>query len=302
MDKKHLQHSILETAYDSKQWRSVMEEYFGARNFLLQPKPISLPANDFADAAFELGSFHTADERLVGIYEVKLNPKAWIERNRVGLRSLLRQVYKYDVDAALIVFVQADKWRFSYVSEIRTEEGKKETEPKRYTYLFGKGETCRTAADRFDKLKGKPIYLNDLFEAFSVDKLNKDFFKSYKEFFERFSDHLTLNKNYCKIILGSSSELEKGWKNQQAKPIRDFVKKLLGRIVFLQFLQKKGWMGVDANNKNWEGGDVKFLQNLFINHKRKENFHSTALKTLFFETLNIKRKNDLAPTSLGRRN
>lgn len=295
MDKKYLQHSILETAYNSKQWRSVMEGYFGARNFLIQPKSISLPANDFAEGAFELGNFHTADERLVGIYEVKLNPKAWIERNRVGLRKLLRQVYKYDVDAALIVFVQADKWRFSYVSEIRTEEGKKETEPKRYTYLFGNGEICRTAADRFDKLKGKPVYLNDLFDAFNVEKLNKEFFKTYKEFYQKGVSEIVERKSFYKLLIDKTQEDDE----KKEKPIRDFVKKMLGRIVFLHFLQKKGWMGVEANNKNWNGGDIKFLQNLFANTKHKNNFHTTALRTLFFETLNTKRKNDLAPTALN---
>jgi len=299
MDKKTLQNSILEKAYQPSTWLDVMKDYFGAKKFHQKPQPISLPNNDIAESAVELGSFYTADERLVGMYEVHLEPKAWLDKNRVGLRNLLRQVYKYDVDGALIVFVQGEKWRFSFVSEIRTEEGKKETEPKRYTYLFGKGESCRTAAERFDKLKGKPIYLADLFDAFSVDKLNKDFFKSYKEFFEKFSAHLASNIDYRKLILGSKKELEKGWQDDEAKPIRDFSKKILGRIVFLQFLQKKGWMGVPASNEKWTGGDAKFLQNLFLNYADKEHFHSKALKTLFFETLNKKRSNHLSPSALG---
>ncbi|OYQ40613.1 hypothetical protein CHU92_04490 [Flavobacterium cyanobacteriorum] len=299
MDKKTLQNSILEKAYQPSTWLDVMKDYFGAKKFHQKPQTISLPNNDIAESAVELGSFYTTDERLVGMYEVHLTPKAWLDKNRVSLRNLLRQVYKYDVDGALIVFVQGEKWRFSFVSEIRTEEGKKETEPKRYTYLFGKGESCRTAAERFDKLKGKPIYLADLFDAFSVDKLNKDFFKSYKEFFEKFSAHLASNNDYRKIILGSKKKLEKGWQDDEAKPIRDFSKKLLGRIVFLQFLQKKGWMGVPASNEKWTGGDAKFLQNLFLNYADKEHFHSKALKTLFFETLNKKRSNHLAPSTLG---
>lgn len=299
MDKKTLQNSILEKAYQPEKWLEVMKDYFGAKKFHQKPQSISLPNNDVAENAVELGSFYTADERLVGMYELHLKPKAWLDKNRVGLRNLLRQVYKYDVDGALIVFIQGEKWRFSFVSEIRTEEGKKETEPKRFTYLFGKGESCRTAAERFDKLKGKPVYLADLFDAFSVDKLNKDFFKSYKEFFEKFSAHLASNTNYRKLILGSAGPLEKGWQDEVAKPIRDFSKKLLGRIVFLQFLQKKGWMGVPANNEKWTGGDAKFLQNLFLNYADKEHFHSKALKTLFFETLNRKRTNQLAPVALG---
>lgn len=299
MDKKTLQSSILEKAYQPSTWLDVMKDYFGAKKFHQKPQTISLPNNDIAESAVELGSFYTADERLVGMYEVHLTPKAWLDKNRVGLRNLLRSVYKYDVDGALIVFVQGEKWRFSFVSEIRTEEGKKETEPKRYTYLFGEGESCRTAAERFDKLKGKPLYLADLFDAFSVEKLNKDFFKSYKEFFEKFSAHLAANSEYRKLFLGTKKELEKGWQDDEAKPIRDFTKKLLGRIVFLQFLEKKGWMGVPANNEKWTGGDGKFLQNLFLNYADKEHFHSKALKTLFFETLNKKRSNHFAPSDLG---
>lgn len=299
MDKKKLQTDILERTYQPDEWVEVLKQYFGAKKFHQAPQPITLPVNDLAEKAVELGSFYTADERLIGIYEVNLTNKAWINKNRVGLRNLLRQVYKYDVDGALIVFVQDEKWRFSYVSEIRTEEGKKETEPKRYTYLFGNGESCRTAADRFDKLKDKPIYLNDLFDAFSVEKLNKEFFKSYKEYFELFSDYLAKQIGYRQLLLGSSSELEKGWKDEKAKPIRNFSKRLLGRIVFLQFLQKKGWMGVPATSKDWTNGDPKFLQNLFRTYTNQAHFHSSALRSLFFETLNCKRTNHLAPAIIG---
>ncbi len=300
MDKRLFQHTILEETYEPNKWKEVLQTYFGVKRFLQIPQQILLPANDLAEVAFELGSFETVDDRLIGIYEVLLNQSAWIGKNRVGLRNLLRCVYKYDVDGALIVFVQGDKWRFSYVSEIRTEEGKKQTEPKRYTYLFGKGETCRTAADRFDKLQGKQIYLNDLYDAFSVDKLNKDFFKTYKEFFEKFSSHLAKEPQYRKLFLNSSKELGKGWKDDKAKAIRDFVKILLGRIVFLQFLQKKGWMGVPSTTMDWKYGDSKFLQNLFANSSNKDKFHSSALRTLFFKTLNTKRPHDIAPIELGK--
>ena len=137
MDKKTLQTSILEKTYQPEKWLDVMKEYFSAKKFHIKPLPVSLPSKEIAESAVELGSFYTADERLIAIYEVKLTDKALIKRNRVGLRNLFKSVIRYDLDAALIVYVQHDKWRFSYVSEIRTAEGKKETEPKRYTYLFG---------------------------------------------------------------------------------------------------------------------------------------------------------------------
>lgn len=296
MDKKTLQNSILEKAYQPEKWLEVLKDYFGAKKFHQKPQSISLPINDVADSAVELGSFYTADERLVGMYEVHLKTKAWLDKNRVGLRNLLRQVYKYDVDGALIVFVQGEKWRFSFVSEIRTEEGKKETEPKRYTYLFGEGESCRTAAERFYNLKDKKIYLQDLFDAFSVEKLNQDFFKSYTEFYKRGVSHLASNTQYYQWLTDIKAEEE----DRKQKPIRDYVKKLLGRIVFLHFLQKKGWLGVPAEMTQWEQGDKQFMQTLFRLYPEKEKFNSKCLYSLFFETLNTKRKtnNYLAPDSL----
>ncbi len=241
MDKKHLQDNILSKPYKREAWLDVLKRIFGVKTLLSLPKQIPLSPNEIAKYAVELGSFHTADERLVGIYEITLrkDAKTRIAFNKVGLRNLLRSIYKYDVDAALIVFVKEQKWRFSYVSEIRTEAGKKETESKRYTYLFGEGESSRTAAERFSKLINKPIFVNDLYDAFSVEKLNKDFFKTYKDFYEKGVTHLANNKTYYNLLI-DKLQLDE---DKKQKPIRDFVKKLLGRIVFLHFLQKKGWMG-----------------------------------------------------------
>lgn len=123
------------------------------------------------------------------------------------------------------------------MGEITTEDGKKEPQPKRYIYLFDKGEICRTAADQFDKLKGKSIYLTDLFEAFNVEKLNK-------EFYQKGVAEIIAHKPFYKLLIDKTQEDEE----KKEKPIRDFVKKMLGRIVFLHFLQKKGWMGVKVSD------------------------------------------------------
>ena len=142
-----------------------------------------------------------------------------------------------------------------------------------------------------------------MFDAFSVEKLNKDFFKPYKEFYERFWKYLADNKPYYKLLYDKRQDDD----IKKEKPIRDFAKKLLGRIVFLQFLQKKGWMGVPISSpvgggreRAWKGGNTKFLQSLFAKSSNQSKFHSKELRTLFFETLNERRKNDLAPASLGK--
>lgn len=300
MEKSELR-TIFESPFDLQKWHEVMHSLFKVKTIHQQPIQITLTANDLAYNAYELGNTLTSDERLIGFYQVMLKPKAWIEINRVSLRDLLRNVYNHDVDGALIVFIQDKKWRFSYVSQIRelNEYGdiiQTETEPKRYTYLMGEGEVCRTAADRFNLLNGNPISLEDIKEAFSVEKLNKEFFKKYKEFHEEFSEYLAYDANGYRGLFIDKQESEP---EKQEKPIRDFVKILLGRIVFLQFLQKKGWMGVPLIADKWEGGDSHFVQNLFKNYSDKHHFHSKALKVLFFETLNCKRDNQIAPIELG---
>lgn len=303
MDKNHLQKEILESKYERSEWIKVLREWFGVKQINQNPQPISRNTNDWNDYvenAYELGRLFTdGNEREVGIFEVKLTSSPKIAINRVKLRSLLSNIYG-NVDGALIVFTQDDKWRFSYVSEILERDANDnvvcvKTEPKRYTYFFGKGENCRTASNRFDKLKGKPLNLTDLTEAFSVEKLSKEFFKTYKEHFEKFWKFLANDEDYYDLL----SDQEKDDKDKRTKPIRDFVKILLGRLVFLQFLQKKGWMGVPASRSDYKGGDLKFNQNLFARFTDKDNFHSTALRTLFFETLNQKRPNDHADNSLG---
>ena len=181
MDKKQLQ-DILSQPYQPQDWVKVLKDIFGVRNILQKPSPILLPSNKKAEAAFELGSFNTSDDRIIGLYLVKVKPEVWLERNKVGLRELLRSVYKYEVDGALIVFEQQDKWRLSFVSEIRSidEDGsttKKITEPKRYTYLLGKGEKTKTPVTRLSLIGGKTISLEDIRNAFSVEALNEEFYK-----------------------------------------------------------------------------------------------------------------------------
>src|SRR5437667_3669928 len=102
---------ILESPYDDASWQRVLREVFGASELLQLPRIIPLPAkDDLAKTAWELGRFETSDRRVVGLYRIDLTDKPQIWRNRVGLRQLLKSIL-HDVDAALVVFVQNDKWR-----------------------------------------------------------------------------------------------------------------------------------------------------------------------------------------------
>ena len=226
-----------------------------------------------------------------------------IDRNRQGLREIaIRHIDQNITHGALVFFYsknQAD-YRFSFIakwSEIDLETGgfiKGETKPKRYTYLLGDNEACTTAAKRLlilaKKKENQEIGIKEVIDAFAVEPLKIDFFKTYKEHYEKFWRYIANPENgYRNILIDTSKDSIE----QQEKPIRDFVKKLLGRIVFLHFLQKKGWMGCSANSEEWKDGDKKFMQNLYNEFQDKQKFHSLCLTKLFFNTLNTIRGNDL---------
>ena len=65
----------------------------------------------------------------------------------------------------------------------------------------------------------------------------------------------------------------------------------MGRLVFIQFLQKKGWMGCSAG-ESWNDGDKEFVQNLFANTSHKNTFVDDVLEPLFND-INTKRTGDI---------
>lgn len=283
MDKKTLQ-SILSKPFVLTDWQNLLTAVFGVKNFLQKPAEIPLASNKKAESAFELGSFNTADDRIIGLYLVKVKPEVWLERNKVGLRELLRSVYKYDVDGALIVFEQADKWRLSFVSEIRTfdDEGnitKKVTEPKRYTYLLGDGEKTKTPTDRLFSVKGKKLYLEDIRKAFSVEALNEEFYKIVARHFYQLVG-ATEGKGAKAITYDRVLNLPIGKPSDNAskKIYQEFGVRLIGRTVFCWFLKVK---------KSDEG--ISLLPEHLLSSeavKRNSNYYHSILEKLFFQTLN----------------
>jgi len=243
------------------------------------------------------------DGKQLAIFEVEVDDSIKIDKNRQGLREIAIKHIDQNITHGAFVFFYSRKqadYRFSFIarwSELDLETGefkKGETKPKRYTYLLGDNEACTTAAKRLLFLATKRdqnIGIKDITDAFSVESLNKEFFKTYKEHYERFWRFIANPENGFRHILLDASE-EKTTE-QKEKPIRDFAKKLLGRIVFLHFLQKKGWMGCYAKTTKWENGEKQFMQILFNDFSDKAHFHSKCLTKLFFNTLNTRRPNDI---------
>lgn len=296
--------ALLEKAYDREQWKQLVTALFPGRDVFARPvehEATTVPGKKLVQKILQFGDVQLTDGNVVGLFEVSVARGVDLAGNRVAIRKAIEQPVKQSGNSgALIVFVDGEHgiWRFSFYSNTLKEDGTWDpNNPKRYTYLLGLGEKCLTAARQFDTLARKtgPVTLKDLLEAFSVEKVGKAFFREYKEHYQDFVQHLTgkrmvkkASKWEEKVMHPPSPKLATFF-NGNEKDARDFCKKLMGRLVFLYFLQKKRWLG--ASSTAYADGDTDFVYHLF-KATGGEAFYPTVLTTLFFGTLNAERADD----------
>ena len=232
----------------------------------------------------------------VRVYDVTVKDSVMLRRNRVTVQQLVRKVA--DGAAAFIAFhheKEMSEWRFSFCQKFAGSE----TNAKRYTFLLGPGQNLRTVTANFLALR-KTLQDNDGLEekdylrCFDVESLSKEFFAKYKAHYEKFCSYVTD---------GGDADAKKLYDafGKDGKRVRDYVKKMMGRLVFLQFLQKKGWLGVPVGGK-WGEGDRAFLQKLFAQATpaQQADFLDAVLEPMFFTALNKDRteKGDIFDTKV----
>ena len=265
---------IFQQPFNQEGWQNMLRHYFHATELKAERERIDNTPDD--EKGYYLGAIDTTDNYRIGLFYYQIQ-HGNVARKRVGLRNLVKSFINPnwgEFDAALVVFDSGFVWRLSFVCDIKGEN----TAAKRFTYVFGESDNYyNTPVGRFDALQRNGISFENIKDAFSVERLNKDFFNGYKERYVKFLKHI----------------------NEDTKENRDYVKKLLGRLVFLQFLQKKGWMGVPANKQGWNGGDKFYLNHLIESYEGNDRLLSDVLEPLFFNTLNERRTNDLADSRLG---
>ncbi len=306
--------NIVEAKYNRTNWQKLLHGIFGAKvKFFALPTTLIVEKTIASEAVY-LGNITLHDDHKIAVYEVHLSEHVNIERNRAGIRNLLCSQWRGAgfAGAFMLCYRNSESvLRFSYVSEswAFNEDGaykKETTDALRFTYLLGEGHRSRTAVRQFMELANSGLTLKDVTKAFSVEALSKRFFNEYKGKYEDIVEYVT-----GKRVVKSGGKWETkttGTPNKKImaqfamfadpeKAVRDYVKKLMGRLVFIQFLQKKGWMGVPVNDAAWKNGDKDFVQNLFKNTKNKDSFIDDVLEPLF-DDLNTKRENDLVSSEM----
>lgn len=252
-----------------------------------------------------IGVYTDPEGNEVELLIIETKATAKLERARTSLRNfVIKRLNDKNRDFALAAFYSKEDngadWRFSFIKieheSYKDTKGKvktkKELTPaKRFSFLVGEHEHAYTAQKQL-----LPVLQNDfsnpnvkeLESCFSIEKVTDEFFEQYKELYLKLSEHFSTNKAIQKILVSSGIDSTR------------FTKKLLGQIVFLYFLQKKGWLGV-PKNEPWGKGDKKFIQSLFDEaNSQKQNFFKDFLQYLFYEALAKARTNSHDPAYYKR--
>lgn len=271
--------NIFQNKFDREAWKAIVVNIFGANKVRRENELFTDP--DDAEVGYYMGSIDTTDSFRIGLFYYKINSGS-VAHKKVGLRNLVKKFINQnwgEFDAAIVVFDDNKDWRLSFVCDIKEEA----TAPKRFTFVFGeKDNFYRTAIDRFDYLQTHGASFENIRKAFSVDALSDDFFDEYRELYADFVEYIT-GKRYVKesnkwverVIDKPNYQYESTF-GKDDKLVRDYIKKMFGRIVFLYFLQRKGWLD----------GNRQYMHDLFYNSDKKDNFLDGVLEPLFFEVLN----------------
>ncbi|MBO7541718.1 MAG: hypothetical protein J6T33_08685, partial [Bacteroidales bacterium] len=251
---------LFQSEFDYKQYTNeIVHNLFGCNDVAIKPELLDTSAE--GDRSHYIGRMEETEGRLLGFFYTRVAEGSDVRRKRVGLRKLIAPYLKYDVDAAIAVFDDGAHWRLSYICDMRDGA----TSAKRFSYILGdeKGQ-YKTPLERLDRISSKNgrFALDDLKVAFSVDSLSDEFFKEYHRHYDIIIDYLAKNANL----------------DVKDSILHDYVKKMMGRIVFLHFLQKKGWLNDDTN----------YLKNLFFMQPldRQADFLEKVLEPLFFGIFN----------------
>lgn len=272
--------NIFQSPFHPDEWQNLLQDFFGATE--LRHIPEELHAADIGKGYY-LGCIDTSDSYRIGLFYYEIG-KGSVANKRVGLRNLVRSYINQrygSFDAALAVFDSGDHWRLSFICDIKDEA----TAPKRFTYVFGNSELLyKTAIERFRYLQKKGVSFNGLKMAFSVEALSDEFFDRYREQYADFIQFITGKRfeksgnKWIEKVKGNPDKAMMDAFGSDEKKIRDYVKKMMGRITFLHFLQRKGWMNEDLN----------YMQHLFERSPYQDDYLDSVLEPLFFGILNTK--------------
>ncbi|MBE0502110.1 MAG: Eco57I restriction-modification methylase domain-containing protein [Desulfuromonadales bacterium] len=305
MDKKQAQQlieNIFKGPFDRERYQHFLQNFLnkiepgsrGGKHYTgnLIPEAFNQHVNQY----WCLGKYIDPDGEELDLLVVEVKTFTKLERARTALRSFaVNRLKQFEKPASLIAFYAKDDggadWRFSFVKieheAYKDDKGKVKlkqelTPAKRHSFLVGKHENSHTACKQLLPVLTMDYAdprIDEIEAAFSIEKVTDEFFDQYKALFQKLSEQLK-KQHFFKCA--NEEEIDQA--------VSRFAKKLLGQIVFLYFLQKKGWLGA-AQGKNWGEGSKRFMRERYEQIAQIGcSYYHDFLQYLFYEALACERK------------
>ncbi|NMF64071.1 class I SAM-dependent DNA methyltransferase [Brasilonema octagenarum UFV-E1] len=201
--------------------------------------------------------------------------------SRQGERSVVNNLLKKH-PYALFVFSNQSQSRWHFINVKYDSSPQKRKLFRRIT--VGEGEQLRTATERISLLDldsinpdASPLDIQTRHdEAFDVEGVTQEFFKEYRKTFEKVESLIQ-------------------WTTDSERK-RLFTQKLFNRLMFIGFIQKKGWLKFQ--------GRIDYLSALSEAYQDEDgtsnrNFYRDRLSLLFFTGLNNPQEIDIAGINNG---
>lgn len=277
--------------FDMERFQRFTKELFNHIKIRENLIPLRKEYVDYAESVTSLGVYRDPNNDVMEVFAVKLKRTSSMTRARTMQRNLIaRYLRQFNRKGALVAFYGENQdWRLSFVKIenqlFKDDNGnlkvKEDLTPaKRYSFLVGKNEPNHTCKKQFlDLIKQEDVdpSLREIENVFSIENVTKEFFDKYQALY------LKLKKS-LESVIKEDEELRKEF-NQKNISNSDFSKKLMGQIVFIYFIQKKGWLGV-KKDQPWGTGPKKFLRKLFDKEiVEYDNFFNDVLEPLFYDAL-----------------
>ena len=220
-----------------------------------------------------LGNLNVDED--IGVYEIRIKNTKTGSRVKISkiCTDIIKSGNKNSFGKGIFFILYSNEnekaYRISYVKYDKKvnenfEVKKDLSDPKRFTYLLGEGAKVKTAQSRLNKEAFSSV--KKIEEAFSVEPVNKEFYKGIK---------ISFDKIYKDVL--KNFENEENADSDRLLSAKEFSLRFLGRALFCWFLREKDLIPKEIF-------DFRNIDEM----KTKDNYYKEVLEELFFNILNVK--------------
>ena len=260
---------ILDKPYSKEQFDVFLKAFLP--DYQKDERPVRTSDSSILTQVTQLGA-----SRKIGITVLEAACEETDSKKRIAITQAAFKVLRdHGIRNAIVAFHNGvNQWRLSLLtSTLEIRDGKvvkKDSNPRRYSYLLGVGAKTVTPY-KYLVEKGRVEDMKQLQERFSVEVVNKQFYASVAELFTKLVGGERGSTKYPGL-LKINSVISQNVEHQE------FAVRLIGRIIFSWFLkEKKSAAGVPI-----VPGELLSLDAVASN----ADYYHSILEPLFFELLN----------------